>query len=262
MNRPGRAKALLGGSQTARNSFRLSKRGHFPAFKPDPGHYSMTSSAATSKFGGMTSPSAFAVLRLMTFFEPTRLHHRQVARLLALENAASINANLAIGAPDACPVAHQPAISHRLARFVDRRQGIARREGNERHSIAVKERTVQRDQDANMLALGCRERRFQFALVRDIDKQYFSSECGGSTLDSFPVSRVSRFARPSHKSDNDLRGHQLRSQFQTLLDKLSDKETHTGNVAAGPVEACNEAESDGIAGCGEYDGNGCRRSLG
>jgi hypothetical protein len=87
------------------------------------------------------------------------------------------------------------------------------------------------------------ERRFQFALVRKIEKQYKS-----------PVGRVSRLARPSDKSDNDLFPHRLRGQFQTLLDKLRAKETHTGDIAAGPVEACNKVKLDGIAGCAEYDG--------
>jgi hypothetical protein len=87
------------------------------------------------------------------------------------------------------------------------------------------------------------ERRFQFALVRKIEKQYKS-----------PVGRVSRLARPSDKSDNDLFPHRLRGQFQTLLDKLRAKETHTGDIAAGPVEACNKVKLDGIAGYAEYDG--------
>jgi|RhiMetdeSRZDD1v2_1073273.scaffolds.fasta_scaffold42770_2 hypothetical protein len=98
------------------------------------------------------------------------------------------------------------------------------------------------------------ERRFQFALVRKIEKQYFSSERSSGPLDKSPVGRVSRLARPSDKSDNDLFPHRLRGQFQTLLDKLRAKETHTGDIAAGPVEACNKVKLDGIAGCAEYDG--------
>jgi hypothetical protein len=42
--------------------------------------------------------------------------------------------------------------------------------------------------------------------------------------------------------------------IKALLDKLRAKETHTGDIAAGPVEACNKVKLDGIAGCAEYDG--------
>src|SRR4029453_7564286 len=106
-------------------------------------------------------------------FEPARLHHRQVARLLALENAAGIYANLTIGTPYACARTTQPPVSHRLARFVDRRQGIACREGNERASTVDKERIVQRYPGANMYGLRRYKRRFQFPLVRKTEKQYF-----------------------------------------------------------------------------------------
>src|SRR5262249_42689823 len=138
---------------------------------------------------------------------------------------------------------------------------MAGRKGDERASMAVKERIVQRYQDANLFALRRRERRFQFALVGDVEKQYFSSECRSGSLNRFSVCCVSRFARTPHKSDNDLLGHQLRGQFQTLLDKLSPKETHTRDIAAGPVEACNVAKFDGIASRGEYNGNRCRGGL-
>src|SRR5262245_21064470 len=90
----------------------------------------------------------------------------------------------------------------------------------------------------------------------------FRRSAAGSTLDNFPVRRVSRFARPSDKTDNDAPGHQLHRQFQTPFDQLSAKKAHTGDIAAGPVQACNEAKSDGIAGGAEYDGNACRGRLG
>src|SRR5262249_39072010 len=179
-----------------------------------------------------------------------------------LENAPGINANLAISGPYACPIAHQPAISYRFARFVDRRQGMAGREGNKRDSMVVKERIIQRYEGANLFALRYHERRFKFTLVGNLKKSYFSSECGGGTLDSFSVCRIRRCAWPPHKSNGDLLGHQLRGQFQTLLDKLAPKEADASDIAAGSVEACNIAKFDGIASRVEYNGNCCRGSLG
>src|SRR4029077_4562993 len=128
--------------------------------------------------------------------------------------------------------------------------------------MAVKERVVQWYQDANMFALRCRECRFQFTLVRNIDKQYFPPESSRGTLDILSVRFIFRVAWPPHKSDNDLLGHQLRGQFQTLRNKLSAKEAHACDIAAGPVEACNKAKADGIARRIEYNWNSCRGGLG
>ena len=47
-----------------------------------------------------------------------------------------------------------------------------------------------------------------------------------------------------------------------VVDKLRAKETHTGDIAAGPVEACNKASLTGSLAVLNTMGNGCRRSLG
>src|SRR5438094_433618 len=52
--------------------------------------YSIASSAIASSVGSTSRPRALAVLRLMTISESARKLHRQVARLLALEDAIDI----------------------------------------------------------------------------------------------------------------------------------------------------------------------------
>ena len=52
--------------------------------------HSITSSAMASTPGGMTRPSALAVLRLMTSSKFAQLHDRQIARLLALEDLSVV----------------------------------------------------------------------------------------------------------------------------------------------------------------------------
>ena len=52
--------------------------------------YSITSSARASSDGGTSRPSALAVLRLMTSSILVRRLHRQVGRLLALEDAIDV----------------------------------------------------------------------------------------------------------------------------------------------------------------------------
>ena len=59
-------------------------------------HYSITSSARASTVGGTSRPSAFAVLRLMTSLVLGRRLHRQIGRLLALEDAIDVAGSLTI----------------------------------------------------------------------------------------------------------------------------------------------------------------------
>ena len=53
-------------------------------------YHSITSSARASSVGGTSRPSAFAVLRLIDQLELGRRLHRQVGRLLALEDAVDV----------------------------------------------------------------------------------------------------------------------------------------------------------------------------
>src|SRR5262249_41179086 len=182
----------------------------------------------------------------------------KIAHFITLENASSVGTTLPIGTPDACPITHQAAISHRLAGFVDRRQRITRCESNECDSVAVKEWVVQWNQEANFFALGSCKPGFKFALIQYIQEQFFSSECRCRTLDGFSVLSVSRSAWSAEKSDSDLLGDQLSGQFQTFHDELSPKESYTSDIAAGPIEACHIAKFDGITSGGEHNGN-CRR---
>jgi hypothetical protein len=60
-----------------------------------PNIYSITSSASTSRVGGMSMSSAFAVRRLM-MNSNLLCYDGQIGRSLALEDVAGINAELAI----------------------------------------------------------------------------------------------------------------------------------------------------------------------
>ena len=59
---------------------------------------------------------------------------------------------------------------------------MPRRKGNERGPMTVKKRIVHRYQHANVFAFCGHKYSFQFALVRNIQKLYFSSECSSGTL--------------------------------------------------------------------------------
>src|ERR1700732_2720391 len=60
--------------------------------------------------------------------EGGRLLHRQIGRLGAVEDLSGVNADLAIYADEARPIADQPAGRGELAPFIDRGNLIARRQ--------------------------------------------------------------------------------------------------------------------------------------
>src|SRR6516164_5395483 len=70
------------------------------------------------------------------------LRDRQVARLLALEDAAGIDAALTIQVREIGSVAHKAAGCCKLAKLVDRRHRLAERLCGESFVLAIEERIV------------------------------------------------------------------------------------------------------------------------
>ena len=77
--------------------------------------YSITSSARPSSVSGTVRPSALAVLRLMISSTLVDLLDRQVGRLLAVENAAGVDADQTEAFRIIASVAHQAAGRGELA---------------------------------------------------------------------------------------------------------------------------------------------------
>src|SRR6266702_7828652 len=105
-----------------------------------PRSYSMTSSASSRNGSGMVSPIVIRSprrrgragsaggkiehpcgLKVDDKLEPSRLQHRQISWLSALEDATRVDANLAIRIRKIGPVAHQSAsfgiLTHRIRRW-------------------------------------------------------------------------------------------------------------------------------------------------
>ena len=131
--------------------------GEGPGGKKD--GYSITSSASASSVGGTVRPSALAVLRLITNSNLVGCMDRQVGRLLALENAAGIDAGLAVRFGKAGSVAHQAAGHGELAPKVDRGHRVAGRQRDDLIAPAVEERIGANDERAGpLLDHGCEGR--------------------------------------------------------------------------------------------------------
>ena len=90
--------------------------------------HSITSSARASSVGGTSRPSALAVLRLMTSSYLVGCLHRQVGRLLALEDAVDVAGRAPVLVDDIRPVGDQAAAGDEGAVGVDRGQLVPSRQ--------------------------------------------------------------------------------------------------------------------------------------
>ena len=72
-------------------------------------YHSITSSARASTIGGTSRPSALAVLRLITRLVLGRRLHRQVGRLLALEDAIDVAGRAPVLVDQIRPIGDQAA---------------------------------------------------------------------------------------------------------------------------------------------------------
>ena len=86
--------------------------------------YSITSSARASTDGGIVRPSAFAVLRLIDQLVLGRRLHRQIGRLLALEDAIDVAGRASVLVDKIRAIGDQAAADDKEAFGVDRRQFV------------------------------------------------------------------------------------------------------------------------------------------
>ena len=81
-----------------------------------------------------------------------RSPHRQVGGLLALEDAAGIDANLTKRVCNVGSVAHQPAGCHKFTDRIRRRNPVARRQGGKLHAAGSEERVGSDEEGIGVLA--------------------------------------------------------------------------------------------------------------
>ena len=94
-------------------------------------HHSITSTARASKAGRYVEAEGLSCLEVDNQFELGRLQHRKLRRFGALEYPPGIDAGLAIGVGETCPVADQAASEPEPAVEVDCRYAIPGRELDE-----------------------------------------------------------------------------------------------------------------------------------
>ena len=198
----------------------------------------------------------------MTSSNLRRLHHRQVGRFRALEDAAGIDADLTLRIRKACAVAHQPADFGKLTRPHMSRgpRGVPpigpighagrRRRGRSRRRA----RRVARAQDvANAASIS----RLVLALRTWICSPMARAAASTSLNCSLRIGSIGRI--DEHGNTNGP-GHQLAQEFQPLCRQLSPEKIDPRQVAARPGEAGDKTKPDRVFGDGEDDGDrrGCR----
>ena len=109
--------------------------------------YSITSSArASTRRAARSRPSALAVLRLMIELVLGRRLHRQVGRLLALEDAVDVAGRAPVQIDQAGSIRHQAAGLDEEAIGINRGQPVPRRERDDQLALNGRDRADPHDQ--------------------------------------------------------------------------------------------------------------------
>src|SRR5262249_38742669 len=107
-------------------------------------------------------------LKIDQQFELGWLHHRQVSRLLALEDASGIDASLTVSVGYAGSVAHEAAGRDELAQREDRGKAVRGAQDRELLAMRVHERAGTNQQRAGSAVGECCKGCLEFALAADI----------------------------------------------------------------------------------------------
>ena len=99
--------------------------------------HSITSSARASSDGGTLRPSALAVLRLIDQLVLGRRLHRQVGRLLALEDAIDVAGRAAVLVDQIGAIGNQAAAGDEEAVGIDRGQLVPRRQRDDQIAMSI-----------------------------------------------------------------------------------------------------------------------------
>ena len=110
--------------------------------------HSITSSARASTVAGTSRPSALAVLRLIDQLVPGRRLHRQVGRLLALEDAIDVAGRAPVLVDEISPIGDQAAAGDEVASVVDRGQLVPGRQRDDQLAMTHRQRARRHDQAA------------------------------------------------------------------------------------------------------------------
>ena len=190
-------------------------------------------------------------------FELGRLQKRQIGGLGAPENAADIDAALVVLIDRAGAVADQAAGRGVFAPAIDRGHGMARSKINER--LRAGSRTARRrPRRARWRVFGQRRKSgFELAFGAGIEHHHVLPDPAGGGVQLARGGHGGEIVRVDQKRNQRGRRNQFAQKLQAFRPERGRDDGEAGEIAARPVEACNEARRNRIAAGGEDDRRGC-----
>src|SRR5205085_12047833 len=171
-----------------------------------------------------------------------RQQHREVGGLLALENAAGVEAGLAVAIGGAGVVAYQSSNPRKLSRMKDSRHRILCSETNKSFPSRREQRITSRDERVDSLFRKARKSSVEFidcTNVRHMDcaapdaDRVLGQFHDGATGSRGGVKIVGIKEEAKHFGTR----NQVVKQLQSLLNKFGGQHGDAGDISAWPVEA-------------------------
>jgi len=168
---------------------------------------------------------------------------------------------LAIAVGDTHSIVHQPASGDILAPFIDRRDGVASRQGDDPIAPAVEEDVCRHHKRTNPPYFHIRECCFHIVVVGGLDDLQFHASGARGRLPIRHFGRRAGKIRIDQYSNHGCVGNEFAQQFDSIRHECLRKKGHTGDIATRPVETGDEAVPDEI-GRGKNNWNRRACSLG
>src|SRR6516162_9257734 len=192
-------------------------------------------------------------LQVDCHLELGRLHDGQVGGPLALQDSTSVNSDLAVCVGKACAVTDQAPSRDELALRVDRGNPMACRQRNELTAPRQEERVGIDEERGGAPFAKRRKDRVDLRLAPCLHKADRLSKRACRVLELRHIDIGIRIVRIYQYCDRCVRGKQLLHQLEALGPKQRGVQPKSGDVAAGLIEAGDEAELDRITAAGEHD---------
>jgi hypothetical protein len=193
--------------------------------------------------------------------EFARLHDREIAGLLAFEDAASIDAGLAVRVGQASGVSHEAAAVDKFARSKNGGDPVLLRQSADSGGGSLEESVAGDDERPHIAFDKTGKGRIEIALVARLCNVKFKAKTTNRCLHLAGVGRVTRVVGVDQNTEHGGLGDEVMQEADLLLQQLCGEERNPGDVPAGTVETGDETQLYRIATDAEHYRNGCRRRL-
>jgi hypothetical protein len=198
----------------------------------------------------------FGCLEVDDEIELSRLQHRQISRLLALDDAAGKGSGLAIHVEDIGAVGHEAAVHDFEAHLVYRRNCVVGGKSGRALKPSGDCRIVANEHGANLAFLERGKSGVEFTLRRRVNHVRFEPD----VTNRFSAPAIRLFGIEEEADCHRLRHHRVQ-QLDPLWHQRRKENVDPGRVAAGVVETGDESGRNRIYAGRKHDRDRPRRSL-